>query len=48
MLCYQSQDFMLGRQNCGYLYRDKAGVGAAKYEYVYVNAFSRMRFSIKE
>jgi adenylate cyclase len=46
MLCYRSEDFMLGRPNCGYLYRDDAGVGGMKYDYIYLNAFSLMRFSV--
>jgi adenylate cyclase len=47
-LCYHSQDFMLGRQNCGYVYRDERGIGDTSYEYVYVNAFSVMHFSVME
>ena len=46
MLCYQSEDFMLGRPNCGFLYRDNKKVGQTTYDYVYVNAVSLLHFSI--
>jgi adenylate cyclase len=46
MLCYQSEDFALGRPNCGFLYRDDNDVGQAAY--VYVNAFSLMHFSVAD
>jgi adenylate cyclase len=45
MLCYQSEDFALGRPNCGFLYRD---VGQTRYDYVYVNAFSLFHFSVAQ
>jgi hypothetical protein len=48
MLCYRSEDFLLDRPNCGYLYRDANEMGERKYDYTYVNAFSLMRFSIAE
>ncbi len=44
MLCYESKDFMLGRPNCGHVYRD----GETQFDYVYVNAFSVMRFSLAQ
>jgi len=46
MLCYQSDDFILGRPNCGFLYRDNKTVGQTQYDYAYVNAFSLLHFSI--
>jgi adenylate cyclase len=45
-LCDLSDDFLLGRANCGYLYHDPSSVDGTKYEYVYVNAFSLMHFSV--
>ena len=48
MLCYQSEDFALGRPNCGFLYHDRQHVDGTTYEYVYVNAFSLMRFSVED
>jgi len=45
-LCDLSDDFLLGRANCGYLYHDPSAVDGTEYEYVYVNAFSLMRFSV--
>jgi adenylate cyclase len=47
-LCDLSDDFLLGRANCGYLYHDPNSLGGAKYEYVYVNAFSLMHFSVAD
>jgi adenylate cyclase len=47
-LCDLSDDFLLGRANCGYLYHDPSSVDGAKYEYVYVNAFSVMHFSLAD
>ena len=47
-LCDQSDDFLLGRDNCGYLYHDPQNLGEIKYEYVYVNAFSLMYFSVTD
>jgi tetratricopeptide (TPR) repeat protein len=47
-LCDLSGDFLLGRANCGYLYHDPSSVDGTSYEYVYVNAFSLMRFSIAD
>jgi adenylate cyclase len=46
MLCLQSDDFQQGRPNCGFLYRDLTEGGEARYDYVYVNAFSLLRFLI--
>jgi adenylate cyclase len=48
MLCYQSEDFALGRPNCGFLYNDPGSIDGTTYEYVYVNAFSLMRFSVAD
>jgi adenylate cyclase len=48
MLCYRSEDFLLGRPNCGYLYHGPSSVGGTTYEYVYVNAFSLMHFSVTD
>jgi adenylate cyclase len=48
MLCYQSEDFILGRPNCGFLYHDPSSIDGTTYEYVYVNAFSLMRFSVAD
>jgi adenylate cyclase len=48
MLCYQSEDFALGRPNCGFLYHDPGSIDGATYEYVYVNAFSLMHFSVAD
>ena len=45
-VCDLSGDFLLGRANCGYLYHDPSNVDGTEYEYVYVNTFSLMRFSI--
>ena len=45
-LCDLSDDFLLGRANCGYVYQDPSSVDGTKYEYVYVNAFSFMHFSV--
>jgi adenylate cyclase len=45
-LCDRSEDFLLGRANCGYLYQDPSSIDGTTYEYVYVNAFSLMHFSI--
>jgi tetratricopeptide (TPR) repeat protein len=47
-LCDLSDDFLLGRANCGYLYHDPSSVDGNKYEYVYVNAFSLMHFSVAQ
>jgi adenylate cyclase len=47
-LCDLSNDFLLGRANCGYLYHDPSSVGGTEYEYVYVNAFSFMHFSVSD
>jgi tetratricopeptide (TPR) repeat protein len=47
-LCDLSDDFLLGRANCGYLYHDPSSVDGTKYEYVYVNAFSLMHFSVAD
>jgi len=47
-LCDLSNDFLLGRANCGYLYHDPSSVGGTEYEYVYVNAFSFMHFSVAD
>jgi adenylate cyclase len=47
-LCDQSDDFLLGRDNCGYLYHDPKNLEGKKYEYVYVNAFSLMHFSVAD
>jgi len=46
MLCYQSEDFTLGRPNCGFLYRDDKKISQTRYDYVYVNAFSLMHFLV--
>jgi adenylate cyclase len=48
MLCLQSDDFQQGRPNCGFLYRDPTEGGDARYDYVYVNAFSLLHFSIAQ
>jgi hypothetical protein len=48
MLCYQSEDFALGRPNCGFLYRDAQDVGQTRYDYVYVNAISLLHFSVAQ
>jgi len=48
MLCYQSEDTLLGRPNCGFLYRDDKEVGQTRYDYVYVNALSLLHFSIAQ
>jgi hypothetical protein len=48
MLCLQSDDFQQGRPNCGFLYRDPTKGGDARYDYVYVNAFSLLHFSIAQ
>ena len=37
---------MLGRQNCGYIYRNEEAIGDMTYEYMYLNAFSAMHFSL--
>jgi hypothetical protein len=47
-LCDLSNDFLLGRANCGYLYHDPSSVDGTEYEYVYVNAFSFMHFSVAQ
>ena len=47
-LCDRSDDFLLGRANCGYLYHDPNSIDGNKYEYVYVNAFSLMHFSVAD
>jgi adenylate cyclase len=47
-LCDFSDDFLLGRANCGYLYHDPSSVDGTTYEYVYVNAFSLMHFSVAD
>jgi adenylate cyclase len=48
MLCYQSEDFALGRPNCGFLYHDPSSIDGTTYEYVYVNAISLLHFSVAE
>ena len=48
MLCYQSEDFALGRPNCGFLYHNPRSIDGTTDEYVYVNAFSLMHFSVAE
>jgi adenylate cyclase len=45
-LCDLSGDFLLGRANCGYLYHDASSVDGTSYDYIYVNAFSLMHFSV--
>jgi TolB-like protein/class 3 adenylate cyclase/Flp pilus assembly protein TadD len=47
-LCDLSDDFLLGRPNCGYLYHDRSSIDGTTYEYVYVNAFSLMHFSVAD
>jgi adenylate cyclase len=47
-MCDLSGDFLLGRANCGYVYRDPSSVDGTRYEYVYVNAFSLMHFSVTD
>jgi adenylate cyclase len=47
-LCDLSDDFLLGRANCGYLYRAPSSLEGTRYEYVYVNAFSVMHFSVAD
>ena len=47
-LCDLSDDFLLGRPNCGYLYHDPSSIDGTTYEYVYVNAFSLMHFSVAD
>jgi adenylate cyclase len=47
-LCDFSDDFLLGRANCGYLYHDPISIDGTPYEYVYVNAFSLMHFSVAD
>ena len=47
-LCELSDDFLLGRANCGYLYHDPSSIDGTTYEYVYVNAFSLMHFSVAD
>ena len=47
-LCDFSDDFLLGRANCGYLYQDPISIDGTPYEYVYVNAFSLMHFSVAD
>ncbi len=47
-LCDLSADFLLGRANCGYLYHDPSSIDGTAYEYVYVNAFSLMHFSVAD
>ena len=48
LLCDLSNDFLLGRPNCGYLYHDPETLEGTEYEYVYVNAFSLMHFSVAD
>jgi adenylate cyclase len=47
-LCDLSGDFLLGRPNCGYLYHDPSNIDGTTYDYVYVNAFSLMHFSVAD
>jgi adenylate cyclase len=47
-LCDLSGDFLLGRPNCGYLYHDPSSIDGTTYEYVYVNAFALMHFSVAD
>ena len=48
MLCYRSMISYWGGPMCGYLYHGPSSVGGTTYEYVYVNAFSLMHFSVTE
>jgi tetratricopeptide (TPR) repeat protein len=47
-LCDLSNDFLMGRANCGYLYHNPSSIGGNKYDYVYVNAISLMHFSVAD
>jgi adenylate cyclase len=47
-LCDRSDDFLMGRDNCGYLYHDPQNIGGAEYQYVYVNAIALMHFSVAD
>ncbi len=46
-LCQQSEAFLMGRQHCGYVYRNPGGTPEAKDEYIYLSAYAIYRFSVK-
>jgi len=48
MLCTRSETSRLGRKQCGYVYRNPAGLPRENNEYVYVNISSLMEFSVAE
>jgi TolB-like protein/Flp pilus assembly protein TadD len=47
-LCYQFPGLLLGRQFCGYLYRNPKGTPEDRNEYVLVDVFDVHYFSVKE
>jgi adenylate cyclase len=45
MLCLQSPAVLLGRQNCGPIFRNPSGTPEHQDEYTYPNAYALKRFS---
>jgi len=45
-LCQQNEAFLIGRKNCGYVYRNADGTPEEKNEYVYVNVYAINYFSV--
>lgn len=45
-LCQRNEAFLMGREYCGYVYRNPQGTPAAMDEYTYVSAYGIYRFSV--
>lgn len=45
-LCRRTEAFLMGREYCGYVYRNPHGTPAAMDEYAYVSAYGIFRFSV--
>ncbi len=48
MLCLRSEVSVLGRNQCGFIYRNPQGSPENNDEYVYINAYSLMKFSVPD
>jgi adenylate cyclase len=47
MLCQQTVAFLMGREHCGYVYRNPDGTPDTKEEYIYVSPQAIYRFSLR-
>jgi len=48
MLCIRTDVSLLGQEQCGFVYRNPAGSAANNDEYVYVNEYALMKFSVPD